>query len=358
MKVAKNLVQSSHKNYIRSAKDLYDNNLIPFDHIQPVQKASETLPIAITPHIAKQINLADSNDPLARQFIPNFRENNVSADEIFDPIGDQAFTPVEGIVHRYPDRVLLIPILSCPIYCRYCFRRAAVGSGTLNNQKLNSAIEYIRQNKKVWEVILSGGDPLILSQRRISTIISKLDEIDHVKVIRIHTRVPVVDPSRISCKLVKTLKCKTPVYVVLHCNHPKELEENARNAIALMVDSGIPLLSQTVLLKGVNDQSDILEKLMRELVICRIKPYYLHHGDKALGTRHFRTSLKTGLSLMKKLRGKISGLCQPTYMIDIPGGYGKVPINSSYVRQTKMGDWCIEDWQGEEHSYKESTDYP
>ena len=357
MKVAKNLVQSSHKNYIRSAKDLCENNLIPFDHIQLAKEASETLPIAITPHIAKQINLADPNDPLARQFVPNTQENYVSAEEMYDPIGDQAFTPVEGIVHRYPDRVLLTPILSCPIYCRFCFRRETVGSGILETQKLNFALEYIRQNKEIWEVILSGGDPLILSQRRISTIISELDKIDHVKVIRIHTRVPIVDPARISYKLVKILKCKTPVYVVLHCNHPKELEENAREAIALMVDSGIPMLSQTVLLKGVNDKSHILEKLMRELVICRIKPYYLHHGDKARGTQHFRTSLTKGLSLIKKLRGKISGLCQPTYMIDIPGGHGKVPVNLTYVHQTKIGDWCIEDWQGNKHIYKESTDY-
>jgi lysine 2,3-aminomutase len=205
----------------------------------------------------------------------------------------------------------------------------------------------------VWEVILSGGDPLLMSARRLQEIIGALEQIDHVKTIRIHTRVPVVDPARISAKLVSALKCSKPVYVVLHSNHPNELSANAKQACALLVDNGIPMLSQTVLLKGINDDPVTLEALMRTLVENRVKPYYLHHADRARGTGHFRTSIKEGQELMRELRGRVSGLCQPEYVLDIPGGAGKTPIGPQWIESSDgtANGYDITDYHGNQHQY-------
>jgi len=296
-------------------------------------------PFAITPTVAALVD-ADPHGPVARQFVPDAREHDFAPEELTDPIGDDRFSPVKGVVHRYKDRVLLKPLLSCPAYCRFCFRREMVGGEktTLNARELDAAFDYIAAHDEIWEAILTGGDPFALSPRRLGAIVRRLDAIAHVEIIRIHTRVPVVDPNRVTATLVAALKCEKPVYVVLHCNHADEITAEARRACARLVDRGIPMLSQTVLLKGVNDDAATLEALFRALVRNRIKPYYLHHADLARGTSHFRTTIADGRALMAELRGRVSGLCQPTYVLDIPGGHGKVPVGPCYYDGSVVTD--------------------
>ncbi|MGD0144357.1 MAG: lysine-2,3-aminomutase-like protein [Rhizomicrobium sp.] len=308
--------------------------------------------VSITPAMLALIDPADTHDPIAAQFVPSIHELSVHPEERIDPIGDDRYTPVEGIVHRYPDRVLLKLLLTCPVYCRFCFRREQVGQsgGMLTTEALDRALNYIRMHPEIWEVILTGGDPLMLSNRRLAEAIARLNEIDHVKVLRIHTRVPVVEPARITPELTEALRGRAPVYVLLHCNHARELTANARAACARLVDAGIPMLSQSVLLRGVNDTAESLESLMRALVESRVKPHYLHHCDLAHGTSHFRVPIADGQALLAAVRGNVSGLCQPTYMLDLPGGSGKVPIGPVFALKSDEG-WTVEDFRGHLHIY-------
>jgi lysine 2,3-aminomutase len=312
--------------------------------------------------LTQLIDRNDPHDPIARQFIPDIPELDHQVSEDEDPIGDDAHSPVEGIVHRYPDRVLFKPTHICAVYCRFCFRREMVGPGkpnVLSHEAMERALDYIRTHSQIWEVILTGGDPLILSARRLRSIMNSLAKIDHVKVVRIHTRVPIAEPARVTRELVRAMKVSTKAtYVALHVNHPRELAVGARAACASIADAGIPLLSQTVLLAGVNDAPEVMGQLMRKLVECRIKPYYLHHGDMAKGTRHFRTDLAIGQELMRALRGRLSGLCQPTYVLDIPGGHGKSPIGPNYVERAGSNGHAhvvVEDYNGKRHRYPGSV---
>ena len=314
--------------------------------------------IAITPDMASLVDRTDPNDPIARQFLPNAAELDVKAEERADPIGDEVHSPIEGIVHRYPDRVLLKLTHICAVYCRFCFRREMIGPAAepLSPAQLDAAIDYIATHREIWEVILTGGDPLMLSARRIKHVVSRLAAIPHVKIIRVHSRVPVADPMRITPELTRALKAKgKATYVVLHANHARELTEAVREACARLIDAGIPMLCQSVLLAGVNDDPATLAALMRALVECRIKPYYLHHGDLAPGTSHLRTSIEHGQDLMRHLRGRVSGLCQPTYVLDIPGGHGKSPVGPSYLSRDETGTMHIEDFNGVQHCYPPQT---
>ena len=289
----------------------------------------------ITPALEALIDPTDPRDPIARQFMPSTDELIVAPEERADPIGDDAHAPVEGIVHRYRDRVLLKPVHVCPVYCRFCFRREMVGPNsrkTLTPKQLDAAIDYIAAHEEIWEVILTGGDPFMLSQKRALALRARLSAIAHVKVIRWHTRMPVADPARVSDAFVKALKSEKAVYVSLHCNHPRELTAEARAACARIVAAGIPMISQSVLLKGVNDNVETLAALMRALVEARVKPYYLHHADLAPGTGHFRTTIEEGQALVRELRDRVSGLAQPTYVLDIPGGVSKAVLAESEVR--------------------------
>jgi lysine 2,3-aminomutase len=250
--------------------------------------------------------------------------------------------------------VLLKPTLLCPVYCRFCFRREVVGKkpAMLEAAALERAFDYIRKRPEIWEVIVTGGDPFLLAARRIAHIVRTLDLIEHIAVIRFHTRVPVVDHRRVGPALVKALASEKAVYVVVHANHPRELTPPTREALTRLSHAGIPLLSQTVLLRGVNDDPAVLEALFRGLVAMRVKPYYLHHADLARGTAHFRTGIATGQRLVRALRGRVSGLCQPTYVLDIPGGYGKVPIAPCAVaRRGAARGWVVEDPAGGKHAY-------
>ena len=291
--------------------------------------------VAVTPDMARLIARTDADDPIARQFVPDVRELQQAPHERADPLSEERLSPVANVVHRYADRALLKLTHVCPVYCRFCFRREVVGPGgpqALSGKALDAALAYIAATPAIWEVILTGGDPFMLSPRRIAEVTRRLGQIAHVKVLRWHTRVPVADPGRVTDELVAALRVtgKT-VYVALHANHPRELTDAARAACARLVDAGVPLLSQTVLLKGVNDDAETLAALMRAFVEARVKPYYLHHLDAAPGTGHFRVSIAEGQRLMRSLRGRLSGLAQPTYVLDIPGGHGKVPIGPDYL---------------------------
>lgn len=322
-----------------------------------VRPVAETYAVAITPAMAALIDRDDPHDPIARQFVPDPRELVTRPEERADPIGDEAHSPVPGIVHRYPDRVLLKAVHVCPVYCRFCFRREMVGPhglGTLSPAELDAALGYIAAHSEVWEVILTGGDPLILSPRRLREVTERLAAIGHVKIIRLHSRVPVVEPERINPDLVEALRASgKTTYVALHANHPRELTPAARAACARLADAGIVMLSQSVLLRGVNDDPDILAELMRAFVETRVKPYYLHHPDLAPGTSHFRLSIAEGRALVAALRGRVSGLCQPTYVLDIPGGYGKSPLTADYVEDRGAGCYAVSDFRGRVHSYKD-----
>lgn len=312
----------------------------------------ERYAVAVTNEVMETINLDDPNDPIARQYLPSVEELKSTPRELEDPIGDEVHSPVKGIVHRYPDRVLLKPVHVCAVYCRFCFRREKVGPGSemLSPPELAAALDYIRNTPQVWEVILTGGDPFVLSPRRLKMIMDELNKIDHVKVIRFHTRVPVADPLRVTPELVDALHSEKAVYVVLHCNHARELTDKVKAAVELFLKAGIPLLSQSALLKGVNNDAAVLEELFRALTAMRIKPYYLHHPDLAPGTSHFRLSIDEGQKLTAALQGKLSGIAHPRYMLDIPGGFGKVPVSSSWIEKT--GDsYSVTDSRGVRHDY-------
>jgi lysine 2,3-aminomutase len=277
-----------------------------------------------------------------------------SPEELADPIGDDTHSPVPGIVHRYPDRVLLKATHVCPVYCRFCFRREMVGPGgeqALAGPKLDAALDYIRANPAIHEVIITGGDPLVLAPRRIAEITRGLAAIPHLQVIRWHSRVPVVDPERITVDLIDALKAPgKAVWIAVHTNHVRELTDMARAALARLSAGGFPLVSQTVLLKGVNDDAETLAALFRTLIALGVKPYYLHHADLASGTSHFRTTIAEGQAILRALRGRISGLAMPTYVLDVPGGFGKVPVGPDYVKEAS-GMTQIEDVAGGLHLY-------
>jgi lysine 2,3-aminomutase len=328
--------------------------LAPPEALMELERVAARYAVSLTPGLGELIDPADRHDPIARQFVPDPAELDRRAEETADPIGDDANSPLEGIVHRYPDRVLLKLAYVCAVYCRFCFRREMVGPGrrrALSGAALAAALGYIRDHREIWEVILTGGDPLILSARRLRAVMGVLGLLDHVKVARIHTRMPIAAPARITPALVRALKSfGKATYVVVHANHPRELTPAARAACARLIDAGIPLLSQSVLLRGVNDDPATLTALMRALVESRIKPYYLHHGDLAPGTSHLRTTIAHGQALMRELHGRVSGLCQPAYMLDIPGGHGKSPIGPSYISGA-AGRFEVEDFKGGQHSY-------
>ncbi|MES2599404.1 MAG: lysine-2,3-aminomutase-like protein [Pseudomonadota bacterium] len=343
---------------LRTPAELIAHGLASPQSLSALEKVAARYAVAVTPDVAALIDASDPNDPIARQYIPSADELITQPHENADPIGDHPHSPVSGIVHRYPDRVLLKLVHVCAVYCRFCFRREMVGPGketALSNEAYAGALDYIRAHPEIWEVILTGGDPLMLSARRLKEIMSDLAAIEHVRIIRIHTRVPVADPNRVTDETAAALRVSgATTWVAVHVNHPRELTAGARGACARIIDAGIPMVSQSVLLRGVNDDPETLEALMRSFVECRIKPYYLHHGDLAPGTAHLRTTLEAGQRLMRHLRGRVSGLCQPDYVLDIPGGQGKAPVGPQYLSRTSEdadGHYRVADYCGDVHLY-------
>jgi lysine 2,3-aminomutase len=315
---------------------------------------AERYAVAMTPLLADLIDRDDPADPIARQFVPDLRELETAPLERADPIGDQAYSPVKGIVHRYPDRLLFTPLLHCPVYCRFCFRRERVGGAEkmLTGAEWDAALDYIRAHDEVWEVVITGGDPLMLPPARLRALLAALEAIPHVQIVRIHSRIPVADPERIDAETIAALTLeRATLWLAVHCNHARELSPPAIVALRALSQAGIPLLGQTVLLRGVNDKAETLQALFRAMVANRIKPYYLHQLDLAAGTDHFRVPIEEGQRLMRELRGRVSGVCQPTYILDIPGGHGKVPVGPAYLEEG-----IVLDWQGNAHDYATDRD--
>lgn len=340
---------------LRSVADLVAQGLVRKDETARLDAVAERYAIALTPTVRALIDPTDPHDPIAAQYIPSAAELIDHPAERLDPIGDHPHSPVEGIVHRYPDRVLLKLVHVCPVYCRFCFRREMVGpqgDGNLAGERLKNALDYIAANTGIWEVILTGGDPLILSPRRLREVSERLATMDHVRVLRIHTRVPAVDPERITTEMVEALTLSgKSVTLALHVNHPRELTPEVQAACRRLNAGSVQLVSQSVLLKGVNDDADTLTALMRGFVETGVKPYYLHHPDMAPGTGHFRLSIAEGQSLMRELRTRISGICIPHYILDLPGGHGKVALGEDAVRDLGDGRYAVRDRKGEEHLY-------
>lgn len=341
---------------LRSLQALVAQGLVTPERGNALAAVTERYAVSVTPAIAELIDASDPADPIARQFIPDPAELVTLPQELADPIGDEAHSPVEGVVHRYPDRALLKLVHACPVYCRFCFRREMVGPGgaSLSGESLDAALAYLASRPEIWEVIMTGGDPFILSARRVREIAKRLAAIPHIKIARWHTRVPMVQPERITADYAKALRIPGKAsYIAVHANHPREFTQAACAALARLVDAGHVLISQSVLLKGVNADVGTLGALMRAFVENRVKPYYLHHPDLAPGTSHFRLSLEEGQALVKSLRGHLSGLCQPTYILDIPGGAGKIPVGPAFLSgcETPGAEAFAEDRHGGLHLY-------
>ena len=337
----------------RSPDELAATGLIAAEEIQTLAPVAARYAIAITPAIADLIDPNDPNDPIAKQFVPSAAEGATQSYESADPIGDERHSPVKGIVHRYADRVLLKLTLVCPVYCRFCFRREMVGpdeDAMLSAADLDTALTYIAAHPEIWEVILTGGDPFMLSPRRLQEVTARLGAIAHVKILRWHTRMPIADPDRITPELVRAIRSDQTSYVAVHVNHSRELTVSARRAVSLLIEGGMSLLSQSVLLKSVNDDVATLEALMRALVEARIRPYYLHHMDLAPGTSHFRTTIAEGQNLVRELRARTSGLCQPHYVLDIPGGYAKALLTPCDTKEIGTSH-RVQDAQRNWHAY-------
>lgn len=344
--------------------ELVAAGLADADLRQNLEDVAARYAVAVTPAMADIIPLHAPDDPMALQFVPRAGELTTLPEERADPIGDDAHSPVHGLVHRYRDRALLKLASVCPVYCRFCFRREMVGPGgeaMLGDDRLAAIYAYLADHPEIWEVVISGGDPLILSPRRLGEVMARLALIGHIRIVRFHSRVPLVAPERITAELVAALKrSEKTVWVVLHVNHAREFTGAGRKALALLADAGVPLLAQTVLLRGVNDTPEALEALLRACIENRVKPYYLHQGDLAPGTSHLRTTIADGQRLMRDLRGRLSGIAQPTYVLDIPGGHGKSPIGPGYIFDDPAhpGRSLVTDPQGKTHAYPPVVETP
>jgi lysine 2,3-aminomutase len=316
---------------LRDAVALAAAGLVPQGAIAEVARVERRYAVAIPAAMRALIERPD--DVIGLQFIPDIAELTTAPHERADPIGDDALAPIKGVVRRYPDRALLKPLLVCPVYCRFCFRREHVGpdGGLLTEAELQAAYDWFAARSAIREVILTGGDPLMLSSRRLGSIVSALSAIRHIEILRIHTRVPVADPGRITEALAHPADTAKSMWVVLHANHAREFTPQAHTAIRRIQARGIPVLGQSVLLRGVNDNAAALEALFRAMLLARVKPYYLHQLDPAPGTARFHVPIEEGRRLLAQLRGRVTGLAWPTYVLDIPGGHGKVPIGPDYL---------------------------
>ena len=309
--------------------------------------------MAITPYYASLIKTSDKNDSLRRQAVPSIEETYPCEDDLSDPLNEEVDSPVAHIVHRYPDRVLFLVTYICSMYCRYCTRRRVVGEGDriITEKELKRALDYIRSHTEIRDVLISGGDPLVMNTEKLEHIISGLRAIPHVDIIRIGTRVPVVMPMRITAELLEMLKKYQPIWINTHFNHPNEITPDVQRACAAIVDAGIPLGNQSVLLRGINDNAEIMKDLLLKLVHMRVRPYYLYQCDLSRGISHFRTNVDTGIDIIHRLTGNISGYAVPKYVIDAPRGGGKIPINYNYVLSKDDSEIIIENYQGNIYKY-------
>lgn len=314
--------------------------------------------MGITPEMHDLIVPGDRHDPIAAQFIPDPREEIILPQEVSDPVGDYTHAPLKALVHRHDNRVLLKATMVCAVYCRFCFRREMIGPNgdTITQSDLDEALEYIAAHPEITEVILTGGDPLVLSPKKLQSLMQRLGAIPHLRWVRLHSRVPVVSPGKISPDMLAALKSAgKPVLLAIHANHPREFTPAARAALADFADSGIVLLGQSVLLKGINDTAPVLAELLETMMVNRIKPYYLHHPDLTAGTSHFRLSFEEGMALMAAIQPLVSGVCIPQYTLDIPGGVTKIAITPDTVRAVpgRPGAYELRDPMGKVHDYED-----
>jgi len=314
---------------------------------------STPLPVAITPYYASLIDPENSCDPLRKCMIPTSKEWCHSDGEAEDPLGEDHQSPVEGLVHRYPDRVLFLVTSYCSSNCRYCTRSRVVGHKSLpaSKERWINAIKYIKEHREVRDVLISGGDPLTLSTKQLDWLLFSLRQIEHVEIIRIGTKVPMVLPQRITRELVDVLKKYHPLFISVHATHPVELVPESIRALSMLADVGIPIGSQTVLLKGVNDNAEVMKDLMHGLLKARARPYYLYQCDPIIGSSHFRTPVKSGLEIIKSLRGWTSGYAVPTFVIDAPGGGGKIPLCPDYVLGSSKEGLILQNYESNLYSY-------
>lgn len=314
--------------------------------------------MAITPYYASLIDPEDPESPIKKQAVPSARELCTQACDMDDPLREDQYSPTPGLVHRYPDRVLFLLTHKCSMYCRHCTRRRMVGCEdfSLGPEKLENAFAYIERHTEVRDVLISGGDPLILSDEWLERIIRRLRAIPHVEIVRIGTRTPVVLPMRITDELLAMLKKYQPIWINTHFNHPDELTPDAASACAKIADAGIPLGNQSVLLRGVNDRADTLRRLFTGLTQIRVRPYYLYQCDLSSGIGHFRTPLPEGIELMKQVRGFISGFAVPEYVVDLPGGGGKTPASLDYIVRMNDRETVFRNFEGKEYTYPNPTE--
>ena len=320
-----------------------------------IERASGRLSVAITPYWATLMDPEDPSCPLRRQGVPVVSEFIVAPHEMVDPLAEDRDSPAQHLVHRYPDRVLLLATDHCAMYCRHCTRRRLVGEHeeTGSPLRFDAAVEYIKSNRKIRDVLISGGDPFVLEDEEIESLIEKMRSISHLEFLRIGTRVPVTLPQRITERLVTMLKKYSPIWISIHFNHPKEITKRCKIACDMLADAGMPLGSQTVLLKGINDRPYIMKKLMHELLKIRVRPYYIYQCDPVRGTQHFRTPVAVGINIMEKLRGHTSGYAIPTYVIDGPGGGGKIPVAPNYILSQAKGKYVLRNYRGKIYTYLE-----
>ncbi len=348
--------QQQFRNRITSLEDLVKNINLTVEEKRAITYVTKQLPMAITPHFLSLVDKDDPNCPMRKQVVPSLEEFNTNPYDLVDPCGEDKDMVVPGLVHRYPDRAVIFLTDMCSTYCRFCTRRRLVGKSnkTLTSKELEPIYDYLRRNEKVRDVLISGGDPLLLPESKLEEILKNLRAIDRIEILRIGTRLPVMLPQRINPSLCQMLKKYNPLYINIHFNHPKEITEETRKACNMLVDAGIPLGSQTVLLKGINDSPKIIMELMHELLKIRVKPYYLYQCDLAKGTYHFRTSVETGLKIMRALRGYTTGLAVPTYVIDAPGGGGKVPMQPDYVISKSRKGIIFKNYEGKVFVYPQN----
>ena len=315
---------------IRDAGGLIAAGLAPPEARAALEATGARYAVAITP--AMRALIETPGDPIGRQFVPDAAELRHLPHELADPTGDDAHSPLPGVVHRYADRVLIKPVLVCPVYCRFCFRREHVGpgGGAMTPAQIDAAIAYVAARPAIREAILTGGDPLMLTPRRLGALLDRLAAIPHLELLRVHTRVPVAEPERVTAELAEALG-RHPTWLVLHANHAREFGADPQAALRRLRQAGVPLLGQSVLLRGVNDSADALEGLFRAMLRAGVKPYYLHQLDPAPGTARFHVPIPEGRALLAALRGRVTGLAWPTYVLDIAGGHGKVPIGPDYL---------------------------
>ena len=347
------------RNRIETVEELKAHLTITPEEEEGIRKCLGTLRMAITPYYLSLIDLNDPNDPIRRQAIPTARELYQSPADQLDPLHEDTDSPVKGLTHRYPDRVLLLVTDQCSMYCRHCTRRRFAGQTdrSVPVEQIDRCIDYVREHTEVRDVLISGGDPLVMSDEKLEYVISSLRSIEHVEIVRIGSRTPVVLPQRITPELCAMLKKYHPLWLNTHFNHPSEVSEESRRACAMLADAGIPLGNQTVLLAGVNDCVYTMKKLMHELVKMRVRPYYIYQCDLSMGLEHFRTPVSKGIEIIEALRGHTSGFCVPTFVVDAPGGGGKTPVMPNYVISQTPHKVILRNFEGVITTYTEPEHY-